>query len=567
MQRLLSAVLGALLLVGTLAGARAAGAAACVGDCNDDGVVTVDEILRGTSIALGSQSLDACPGLDADGSGAVEVDELITAVSFALVGCPIAPSPSPTPTATPTATRTATPLAAGTPIFPLSYRNTFVEVRSCVFSIEHGGVSMRILANPIGAQAYRTNANPMPVGSVVIKEEYNHSDCSDDSRLARWSVMVKKASGFDEHGDWQWQWVRRDRTILADGKASCIGCHLHPPCVARDYLCAEDDGAPVIDPFRTVFDGMAAALLAVTGLSATEVVVVGGDPRDGLGPYVLRYNGRCWRRLATGAQGALWWVTYEPIDGSLYMVGEGGLILRYDLETGAFERQDTPGDPVLFGVWGQRSDDIWAVGGDVGDENGGGVLWHFDGVAWTPVDLSAVLPGGVPTLFKIWGRSADEVYVVGQAGTILKFDGVRWQRLPSPTNRPLFSVHGNADVVIASGGFIDGALVEDEGLGFVDRTPRGVQQLNGAFVPQVGTPLAIGNNSALALRGRDDWHIGDTRLGTPRDFHAAWVDPEGGVWAVGGDLTVTLGMGVLAYGGTRGVSSEIIAPGAPPCEP
>lgn len=547
------------ILIGVSWFAGAAGAR-CVGDCNGDGVVTVDEVLRGTNIALGTQPLSSCAIFDADESGAVEVDELIAAVNFALTGCP--------PAATPTATPSPTPPPSGTPIFPLSYRNTFVEVRSCRFSIEHGGVSMRIVANPIGAQAYRDGANPMPVGSIVIKEEYNHSDCSDDNRLARWSVMVKKQPGFDpDDGDWQWQWVRRDRTILADDKAACINCHRHAPCLPRDLMCAEDDGAPTVSPFRAVLDGMPGALLAVTGTSATDVIMVGADPRDGLGPYVFRYNGVCWRRLATGASGALWWVTYEPIDDHLFMVGEDGLILTFDLAAETFVQHQTPGDPVLFGVWGDRSDNVWAVGGDVGDENGGGVLWHYDGTQWTPVDLRPLFPSGAPTLFKIWGRSAREVYVVGGAGTILRFDGERWSKLPSPTNRPLFSVHGNADIVVATGGFIDGALVENSGAGFVDRTPRGVMQLNGTFVPPTGPGLAIGNTSALALRGVDDWIIGDTRLGTPRDFHAAWVDPEGGIWAVGGDLTVSLGMGVLAYGGERGVRSDVVPPGQPSCVP
>ncbi len=37
--------------------------AACVGDCNADGAVTVDELLLGVNIALGSAAATACAAL------------------------------------------------------------------------------------------------------------------------------------------------------------------------------------------------------------------------------------------------------------------------------------------------------------------------------------------------------------------------------------------------------------------------------------------------------------------------------------------------------------------------
>lgn len=60
----------------------------CPGDCNGDGMVTVDEIVRIVSIALGTANIDTCLAADIDGSGSVTVDEIVTAVSNALNGCP-----------------------------------------------------------------------------------------------------------------------------------------------------------------------------------------------------------------------------------------------------------------------------------------------------------------------------------------------------------------------------------------------------------------------------------------------------------------------------------------------
>ncbi len=61
---------------------------ACLGDCDGDGQVTVDEIVTLVNIALGSASIDACRNGDVDGGGEITVDEIVAALNFALDGCP-----------------------------------------------------------------------------------------------------------------------------------------------------------------------------------------------------------------------------------------------------------------------------------------------------------------------------------------------------------------------------------------------------------------------------------------------------------------------------------------------
>src|ERR1700687_4033659 len=77
----------------------------CVGDCDGGGEVTINELILGVNIALGSVPLANCSALDADGSGDVTINELISAVNNALTGCPIVNTPTATPSTThPTAT-------------------------------------------------------------------------------------------------------------------------------------------------------------------------------------------------------------------------------------------------------------------------------------------------------------------------------------------------------------------------------------------------------------------------------------------------------------------------------
>jgi hypothetical protein len=60
---------------------------ACVGNCNGDGEVTVDELITMVNIALGTANVTACTAGDANSDGEVTVNEIIAGVINALTGC------------------------------------------------------------------------------------------------------------------------------------------------------------------------------------------------------------------------------------------------------------------------------------------------------------------------------------------------------------------------------------------------------------------------------------------------------------------------------------------------
>ncbi len=62
-------------------------AAFCSGDCDDDGRVSVDEIVSSLSIALGSVELAQCNHGDGNADGEITVDEIVAGVTTALEGC------------------------------------------------------------------------------------------------------------------------------------------------------------------------------------------------------------------------------------------------------------------------------------------------------------------------------------------------------------------------------------------------------------------------------------------------------------------------------------------------
>jgi Putative Ig domain len=101
--------------VGFLLLAAPSYAAACIGDCNGDGRVQVDELVVCVDIGLGGRAATECPTLDDDENGDVSISELVGAVTSMLEGCPTTPTPTTTPTTTETPTVTSTPSVTPTP--------------------------------------------------------------------------------------------------------------------------------------------------------------------------------------------------------------------------------------------------------------------------------------------------------------------------------------------------------------------------------------------------------------------------------------------------------------------
>jgi hypothetical protein len=120
---------------------------------------------------------------------------MATVFSAVVVGCP-------SPTA---------------PVFPADYASTYVEVRNCRRSPDHDLSYIRVLASPDAVDVYRTRTGNFPEGAVVLKEEHANASCND---LVQWSAMRREA------GDWRWQEVAADRTVLQDGAIPrCASCH------------------------------------------------------------------------------------------------------------------------------------------------------------------------------------------------------------------------------------------------------------------------------------------------------------------------------------------------------
>lgn len=59
----------------------------CVGDCDDNGKVSIDELVHGVRIALGTETVASCSVFDCHGNDQVTVECLVAAVDGAIRGC------------------------------------------------------------------------------------------------------------------------------------------------------------------------------------------------------------------------------------------------------------------------------------------------------------------------------------------------------------------------------------------------------------------------------------------------------------------------------------------------
>lgn len=285
------------------------------------------------------------------------------------------------------------------------------------------------------------------------------------------------------------------------------------------------------------------ALLSVWGSSATDVWAVGGDPRTGTGPLVLHYDGTGWTTLDTGVRNVdLWWV-HGFANGPVFMSGSNGTILRY--QNGTFETMTTPGTAIVFGMWGAAPDDVWAVGGNFA---GGGFAWRFDGTAWTaypdvPADIVSM-----GTLWKVNGRSASDLWISGTDGATLHWTGSAFERMDVGVEAPLLSIAGNSKLFVTAGGSFDGVLYENTGSGWTSAIPSGGPRLVGAAL-SADDAYVVGETGTVLRRTDSGWKS-ETPRATTENLHAVWIDPTGGVWAVGGQYeTPPMKDGVLIHKG------------------
>ncbi|MEK6606576.1 MAG: hypothetical protein AABZ30_02845 [Myxococcota bacterium] len=304
--------------------------------------------------------------------------------------------------------------------------------------------------------------------------------------------------------------------------------------------------------WRIVLEDLPGVVLSIWGTSADDLFVVGGtladpstgDPGEDL---ILHHDGSAWRRMDVEAP-TLWWV-YGFAHEDVWAVGEQGAVLHFD------GSEWTPVEGgygyTLWGVWGAAPNDLWAVGGT---SNGSmpALIRRYDGSVWADVD--AGLGVDVARYFKVWGTAIDDVFIVGEGGVIVHFDGVNFTQMSSGTADRLITVYGRgSDDVWAVGGLGSGVVLRYDGKTWASVGPAGVGGLMGLWTGPGSDVVVSGFYGVVAVGHVSDWN---EVVGLTSDcLHGVWGDGKGTVLAGGGEFLgsppragVIVGIGELAAG-------------------
>ncbi|HEY9227896.1 MAG TPA: hypothetical protein VIP11_14665, partial [Gemmatimonadaceae bacterium] len=126
---------------------------------------------------------------------------------------------------------------------------------------------------------------------------------------------------------------------------------------------------------------------------------------------------------------------------NVFAVGASGRILRYNGT--AWSQMTSPTTRTLTRVWGSSASDVWAVGDSV--------VVHWDGTLWKDVPMTGDLatvrssaPSPLQGIFQLglWGSGPRDVYIGGDNGRIVRFDGATWRAMPTSTAHRIVSISG-----------------------------------------------------------------------------------------------------------------------------
>lgn len=207
-----------------------------------------------------------------------------------------------------------------------------------------------------------------------------------------------------------------------------------------------------------------------------------------------------------------------------------------DASPGAFwqRRPEAEGQGWLLSVWGPAPNLRFAVGG----EPEAGLVLRSDGTEWAPMTL----PTQVPLLNWVYGFGADDVFAVGNGGTVLHFDGHTWTREPTPTDENLWGVWGaRPDALWAVGGSgragSEATLLHRDGTGWQRVTPPELERPNVRALFKV---WGSGEDDVYAVGQRgvvlhwDGSHWEELHVGADDDLIALWGTGPDQIVAVGG---------------------------------
>ncbi len=163
----------------------------------------------------------------------------------------------------------------------------------------------------------------------------------------------------------------------------------------NDWSVLRDDGA--------YFD--------IWGSSANDVFVVGNDG-------VLHYDGVQWSSMPSTRRGLEGVWGFGPDD--VFVAGLDGSLMHYDGATWTEIYDDPSSSTSFFAIWGSHANNLYIAG----SKDDKGQIWRWDGASLIPVYTGARWR----YYWSVWGTGPDDVFVGGDRGAVVHYDGHAWSQ-------------------------------------------------------------------------------------------------------------------------------------------
>jgi hypothetical protein len=283
-----------------------------------------------------------------------------------------------------------------------------------------------------------------------------------------------------------------------------------------------------------------------TMFPGTDLGAIWGSRPDDIwvaGTSLMHWDGSTWSSVKTDSISTPFVVAsiWGSSASDVFAVGGQGFIMHWD---GRSWFEMDPGTQDWFSsVWGSGPNDVFAGGTDL---MGHDVVFHWDGIAWSPI---ATFPNSQFCCFPLglagWKSSRGDVFIAGTG--IRHFDGTSW----------FTTMVTGATAMWAADA--DHLFVSDQGMGGI-AAPVAMKRWSGTQVMEddlVASPqgsnsppvdmwgrgndvLAVGNDHQLHHWNGTSWSEVFLPEGSPAvDFYGVWGASSADAWTVGKITDVT----------------------------